>query len=107
MRVCISLQYVNVFFHFMIMNDYDDDDDCRSLCGCYMRVGRECRVPSLLRRVTAEFIDFLLVFSVKLAVSLIAVDHGFEYVAQSVLSSYCCLLGTVLDSRLGLGQYHQ
>jgi len=47
---------------------------------CLICVGRECRIPSLSRRVTAEFIDFLLVFSVKLAVSLVAVDYGFEYV---------------------------
>jgi len=48
-------------------------------------IGRECRIPSLSRRVTAEFIDFLLVFSVKLIVSLVAVEYGFEYVFMGLL----------------------
>ena len=50
---------------------------CVQLCAC---AGQECRIPSLSRRVTAEFLDFLLVFSVKLIVSLTAVEYGFEYV---------------------------
>lgn len=40
--------------------------------------GRECKIPTLSRRVAAEFLDFLLVFSVKLMVSIIAVDNGFN-----------------------------
>jgi uncharacterized RDD family membrane protein YckC len=40
--------------------------------------GRECKIPSLSRRLAAEFLDFLLVFSVKLIVSIIAVDNGLN-----------------------------
>ena len=64
--------------------------------GTCMCVGRECKIPSLSRRVTAEFIDFMLVFSVKLIVSVIAVEYGFEYVVSNVtghslLSLHCSL----------------
>jgi len=45
----------------------------------------------LSRRVTAEFIDFLLVFSVKLVVSIVAVEYGFEYVL-------CTISGKLLPS---------
>jgi len=64
---------------------------CTCVCVCE---GRECRIPSLSRRVTAEFIDFLLVFSVKLIMSIIAVEYGFEYVLHTViakLSDICSL----------------
>jgi len=52
----------------------------------YVCEGREGRIPSLSRRVTAEFIDFLLVFSVKLVMSIVAVEYGFEYVLHTLIA---------------------
>jgi len=68
------------------------------MCVCVCE-GRECRIPSLSRRVTAEFIDFLLVFSVKLVMSIIAVEYGFEYVLHTI--TYRCLF-IVLCGNVGL-----
>ena len=49
-------------------------------CSFFFAVGREFRVASISRRLFAEFIDFILVFSVKLMVSLVALDYGYKYV---------------------------
>ena len=77
------------FWHWFILN-------IACVCVCE---GRECRIPSLSRRVTAEFIDFLLVFSVKLVMSIIAVEYGFEYVLHTI--TYRCLF-IVLCGNVGL-----
>ena len=55
----------------------------KGVCDDYYGVfaGREYRIPSLWKRVLAEFIDFLLLFMVKLAVTILTVEYvGIVYV---------------------------
>lgn len=36
--------------------------------------GVECRIPSFWKRIAAEFIDFMILFFVKIAVTYVAID---------------------------------